>query len=218
MIKILLVILRKYMAKIKTVNDQGEEIEIEAFTEEEVNAKLQEKEEEYSKVIEEKDSTLEELKKEQEEIASKVDGTKEDNPNFKILKEALSKKDAEIEDIRQSIERDKEKRELSTLVTKASRGNDELEKKINFHLENTVAGMKAETPEDLAKKVDAAVKLSQDIGTEGMFDGGISGGGQGGEIKDTSYGGAQFTQNEIALGNKLGITDEDRKKYGSKLK
>jgi hypothetical protein len=206
------------MAKIKVIKDDGTEEEIEAFTEAEVTEKVKEKEEEFNKVINEKDETLKNLTKEKDDLAAKVGGTKEDNPNFKILKEALDKKDKEIEDIKISLEKDKEERKISSLITKFTRGNEELEKKIRFHLENTVVGMKSDTPEDLSKKVDAAIKLSQDYGSQGMFDGGIGGGGKGDDIKNGGGTGVEFTPKEIALGNKLGITDEDRKKYGPRLK
>jgi hypothetical protein len=206
------------MAKIKVIKDDGTEEEIEAFTEAEVSEKVKAKEEEFSKVMNEKDETLKTLTKEKDDLVAKVGGTKEDNPNFKILKEALDKKDKEIEDIKISLEKDKEERRVSGLITKFTKGNEELEKKIRFHLENTVVGMKSDTPEDLAKKVDAAIKLSQDYGSQGMFDGGIGGGGKGGDIKGGDNGGVEFTPKEISLGNKLGITDEDRKKYGPRLK
>jgi hypothetical protein len=218
MIVSLLINLKQYMAKIKVIKDDGTEEEIEAFTEAEVSEKVKAKEEEFSKVMNEKDETLKTLTKEKDDLAAKVGGTKEDNPNFKILKEALDKKDKEIEDIKISLEKDKEERRVSGLITKFTKGNEELEKKIRFHLENTVVGMKSDTPEDLAKKVDAAIKLSQDYGSQGMFDGGIGGGGKGGDIKGGDNGGVEFTPKEISLGNKLGITDEDRKKYGPRLK
>jgi len=206
------------MAKIKIINDKGEEEEIDAFTEAEVTAKVKEKEEEFTKVIGEKDETLKTLTKEKDELAAKVGGIKEDNPNFKILKDALTKKDSEIAEIKTSLEKDKEERRVSSMITKFTRGNEELEKKIRFHLDNTVIGMKSDTPEDLAKKIDAAIKLSQDFGSQGMFDGGIGGGGKGGEIKGGDNSGVEFTPKEKALGAKLGITEEDYKKYGPKLK
>lgn len=217
------------MAKIKIINDKGDEEEIEAFTEAEVSEKVKEKEEElskvmnekdeeFSKVMNEKDETLKTLTKEKDDLAAKVGGTKEDNPNFKILKEALDKKDKEIEDIKISLEKDKEERKISGLITKFTRGNEELEEKIRFHLENSVAGMKSDTPENLTKKIDAAIKLSQDFGSEGIFDGGVGGGGKGGDIKGEGNGGVEFTAKEKALGAKLGISEEDYKKYGPKLK
>ena len=207
------------MAKVKIINEKGEEEEIEAFTEAEVTAKVKEKEDEFNKVIGEKDTTLETLKKEKEDLLAKAGDIKQDNPNFKVLKDALDKKDQEINDIKSSLEKDKEERKISTIITKFTRGNEELEKKIKFHLENTVAGMKSDTDEALSKKIDAAVKLSQDYGSQGMFDGGIGGGGTHG---DGGNGGGdskvEFTPREKALGAKLGISEEDYKKYGSKLK
>lgn len=206
------------MAKIKIINDKGEEEEIEAFTEAEVTAKVQEKEQEFNKVIGEKDETLKTLTKEKDDLIAKVGGVKEDNPNFKVLKDALDKKDQEINEIKTSLEKDKEERKISGLITKFTRGNEELEKKIRFHLENSVAGMKSDTPENLTKKIDAAIKLSQDFGSEGIFDGGVGGGGKGGDIKGEGNGGVEFTAKEKALGAKLGISEEDYKKYGPKLK
>jgi len=217
MIMNLLVNLKQYMAKIKIINDKGDEEEIEAFTEAEVTAKVQEKEQEFNKIIGEKDETLKTLTKEKDDLIAKVGGVKEDNPNFKVLKDALDKKDQEINEIKTSLEKDKEERKISGLITKFTRGNEELEKKIRFHLENTVVGMKSDTPEDLAKKIDAAIKLSQDF-SQGMFDGGIGGGGKGGDIKGGDNGGVEFTAKEKALGAKLGISEEDYKKYGPKLK
>jgi hypothetical protein len=206
------------MGKIKIINTEGEEEEIDAFTEAEVNEKVKEKEDEFTKVIEEKDATLESLTKEKEELVAKAEVIKEDNPNFKILKEALGKKDQEIAEIKTSLEKDKEERKVATIITKVARGNEELEKKIRFHLENTVSGMKGDTEEALVKKIDAAVKLSQDYGSEGIFDGGVGGGGfsRGGAGNSDSK--VEFTPREKALGAKLGLTEEDYKKYGSKLK
>ncbi|HNW65719.1 MAG TPA: hypothetical protein PKO10_00735 [Aliarcobacter cryaerophilus] len=206
------------MSKIKIINDKGEEEEIDAFTEAEVTAKVKEKEEEFTKVIGEKDETLKNLTKEKDELVKKAGDIKQDNPNFAILKSALDKKDKEIEDIKISLEKDKEERKISGLITKFTRGNEELEKKIRFHLENSVAGMKSDTPENLTKKIDAAIKLSQDFGSEGIFDGGVGGGGKGGDIKGGDNGGVEFTAKEKALGAKLGISEEDYKKYGPKLK
>lgn len=206
------------MAKIKTINDAGEEVEIEAFTPEEVTAKVKEKEDEFAKVIEVKDTTLATLTKEKEDLLAKAGDLKQDNPNFKVLKDALDKKDQEITDIKTSLEKDKEERKVSTLITKFTRGNEELEKKIRFHLENTVAGMKSDTEEGLAKKIDAAVKLSQDYSAQGIFDGGISGGGAHGGNGGGGDSKVEFTSREKSLGAKMGITEEDYKKYGDKLK
>lgn len=204
------------MSKIKVVKDDGTEEEIEAFTEAEVDAKVKEKEVEFNKVIGEKDTTLATLTKEKEDLLAKAGDIKQDNPNFKVLKDALDKKDQEISDIKSSLEKDKEDRKVSTIITKFTRGNEELEKKIRFHLENTVSGMKSDTDEALSKKIDAAVKLSQDYGSQGMFDGGIGGGGSSNITNNDSK--VEFTPREKSLGAKLGITEEDYKKYGPKLK
>ena len=208
------------MAKIKIINDKGEEEEIEAFSQSEVDAKVKETEEQFNGKIKEKEDAMVVLQKEKEELAGKIGGIKEDHPNFKILKDALSKKDQEIKDINDKLSKDTEERKVGSLITKFSKGNQELEKKIKFHLDNTVSGMKSDTLELLEKKIDAALKLSQDFNNQNIFDSGINNGGGngGGNGGNNNTGGVEFNAREIAIGEKLGITAEDRKKYGPKLK
>lgn len=211
------------MAKIKQVNAEGVEEEIEVFTPEEVDAKLQEKD----KVLAEKDTTLNSLaneKKELEEKLSKmaVDGIKEDHPNFKVLKEALSKKDSEIQSLRTEFENDKKQRAEEAFETKIkllAKGDTELEKKIKLHLTTTLVGMKEDNDEARQKKIEAAYKLSSDTSLEGpgIFDMGVGGSGKGSEFKDGGVNTVEFTARERALGAKLGITAEDYKKYGSRV-
>ena len=209
------------MAKIKVINDKGEEEEIETYTKDEVDSAVKAKEDEFNEKLKEKDETATKLAGEKAELEKKIQeaslaGIKEDHPNFKILKEALQKKDTEISEIKNTIEKDRNELKISTVVNKVSRGDAELEKKIRFHLENTVAGMKSDTPEALQAKVDAAIKLSIDHNSQGIFDGGIGGGGAGGG-NFKSENSVEFTAREKALGAKMGISDADYKKYGPKL-
>lgn len=204
--------------KIKIINAEGVEEEIEAFTPEEVKVQIDGVKSEYDTKIAEKDTSLAALASEKTELEKKLGGAKEDSPNFKALKEALDKKDADITALRTDLDKDRTARKdsfVNSLLAKVTRGDAEVEKKIKFHLENTVAGMKADTDEEVAKKVEAAVKLSQDADGPGIFDGGLGGGGSfnmnGGGNK------VEFDAREKALGAKMGITDEDYKKYGPRL-
>lgn len=210
---------------IKQTNDAGEEVEVEVFSQEELDTKLQEKDTEYAGKLQEKETALNSLSTEKEALEKKLGETKEDNPNFKILKDALSKKDDEIKKINETITNERTQRvteELDLKIKALSKGNQELEKKVKLNMTSTLSGMPEDTAENRQKKLEAAFKLSADHISDvpGMFDSGIptgagsgaGGAGFGGESK------VEFTGREKALGAKLGITPEDYKKYGPKVK
>ena len=210
--------------KYKVVDDEGNEQEIEAYSPEELEEQVSKVKTEYEAKIQEKDTTLESLAKEKEELETKLGGTKEDHPNFKVLKEALSKKDEDIKALRNDIDNDRKIRKDSLaneIISKASRGSKDLEDKIKYHLENTVVGMKDETPDQVKDKVLAAIKLASDVPqSPNAFDVANSFGNPsvGIDIKSNAANGVEFTEREKALGKKLGITEEDYKKYGPRLK
>jgi hypothetical protein len=212
------------MAKYK--DEEGNEVE--ALTPEEVEAKLAAEkaaiEDAHKNVVTEKDTAIETLAKEKAELEEKirkaeVSGIKEDHPNFKILKDALAKKDEDIKGLKTEIDTDKATRKqeaLDTAIKIATKGNVELEKKVKLHMEKTLGAMADSTTEERQAKIQAALTLSGDYGSAGMFDGGIGGGGAGnGGNEDTS--GVEFTAREKALGAKLGISQDDYKKYGARL-
>lgn len=217
------------MAKIKQKNEKGEEEEIEVFTPEEVAAEKAKLEETHKAEMEEKDKFVQALASEKADLEKKIkdaelSGLKEDHPNFKILKEALQKKDEEIKKISTDLENDRKSRKQEALeneIKVASKGNVELEKKIKLHLKETLSALPEETPEQRKVKLEAAIKLSSDGSSNGpgMFDNGAGAGGMG----NGSYGAGgstetvEFTAREKALGAKMGITQEDYKKYGPKL-
>lgn len=214
--------------KIKQTNEAGEEVEIDVMTEDEVASKLEEVNKEWETKLEEKDSSLSSLASEKEDLEKKIDELnpgekKEDNPNFKILKEALNKKDEDIKSLREEIESDRTQRTKESYDDKIkmlSKGDTALEEKIRLHLTTTLVGMGEKTEEDRTNKIKAAYKLSADDSSmePGIFDGGIQGGSRGGgSINDPSGSGANFSSNERVLGSKLGITEEDYKKYGSRV-
>jgi len=214
------------MAKYK--DDDGNEVE--ALSPAEVEAKLEAEKaalsQEHSKIVGEKDTAIKTLADEKVALENKIKeaelaGMKEDHPNFKILKEALGKKDDDIKALRSEMDTDKKTRKqesLDSAIKVATRGNDELEKKVKLHLEKTLGAMPDNTAEERAAKIQAALTLSGDYGSAGMFDGGIGGGGMGVGGHSEAPAGPEFTGREKALGAKLGISQEDYKKYGNRIK
>lgn len=214
------------MATIKQKQEDGTEIDVEVFTQAELDAKIASEKSalqtEYEVKLQEKDTSLNALATEKADLEAKLGGVDKENPNFKVLKDALDKKDGEIRAIRESIENDKKsvrEESMNTKVKLVAGTNEELAKKIKFNLTNTLASMKEDTEEDRVAKFNAALKLSADssIDTPSIMDLGIGGGGsnRGSDFSQKST--VEFTKREIALGEKLGITDEDRKKFGPKL-
>lgn len=219
--------------KIKQKNEEtGEETEVEVMTQAEVDAKLAAEkaalEEAHKSQLTEKEAAIKNLASEKQTLEDKIkqaeiDGMKEDHPNFKILKEALNKKDEEIKGIKNTLEQDKKQRvveEMDAKIKIASKGDMEMEKKIRHHLEKTLPGLPEDTADQRKTKLEAAFKLASDGSSDGpgMFDGGTGGRGYGGTGSgDSGAETVEFTQREKALGAKLGITPEDYKKYGPRV-
>lgn len=207
---------------IKQTNDAGEEVEVEVYTGDELTAKLAEKDTEWQGKLQEKETAMTTLATEKAELETKLGETKEDNPNFKILKDALAKKDTEIKEIKDNYASDKKKANdeaIDLKIKSVTKGDPELEKKIRLNLTSVLSGMPEDTAENRQKKIDAAVKLSVDLGGggPGMFDGGVGGGGPGAGGHHEGAEKVEFTPREKALGKKLGLSDEDYKKYGPKV-
>ena len=213
--------------KIKQTNEEGEEVEVDVLTQEEVDTKIEEVNKEWETKFQEKDDSLSALNTEKEDLEKKLDelnpeDKKEDNPNFKILKESLNKKDEDIKDLKEEINSDRKQRveeSYNNKIKGLAKGNEDLEKKIRLHLSSTLVGMEEKTEADRIKKIEAAYKLSADAqtSTPGVFDIGITGAGKGSDITNNMGSENTFSSQEKALGRKLGITDEDYKKYSSRV-
>lgn len=213
--------------KITQKNEAGEDVEVEVKTQAEVDAEKAALEAAHKNELGEKDKALSEIATQKADLEKKIKdaelaGMKEDHPNFKILKEALSKKDSEIKEIKDALNTDKSQRikdEMEAKIKIASRGNTDLEKKIQYHLEKTLPGLPENTVEERKTKLEAAIKLASDHSTDGpgMFDMGAGANGYGGGQGHADNGGTEFSAKEKALGAKLGLTPEDYKKYGSRV-
>lgn len=207
----------------KYKNEAGEEVE--AFSQEELDAKLKEEADklrgEFEGKITEKETAITKLATEKTELENKMKDIKPDHPNFAALKEALDKKDADIGSLRTLIETDKKDRETAEMkgfIDVVAGKNEDLRKKIQYHLDNTVNGMKATTIEERKAKVEAAIKLSVDKNEASILDSIMQNGGGRGFIPPADGAEvANFTEREKSLGAKLGISAEDYKKYASRV-
>lgn len=210
--------------------DDGTEEEVEVMTQEEVSAKIAAEkaalEESHKKQIEEVSGKIGTYEQEKKDLQKKIDdmvasGMNADNPSFKVLKEAMDKKDRDLQELKTTIDAEKSQRikeEMEAKIKIASKGNDELEKKIKYHLEKTLPGLPENTLEDRKTKLDAAIKLASDVSSDGpgMFDMGTGAGGFS-QFGNNNGSGVEFTAKERALGAKLGLTEADYKKYGPRV-
>lgn len=205
---------------IKQTDDNGDEVEVEVLTQEEVDAKLEATKKEFEEKLAEKDNILSNLSKDKEELEKKINEAKPDHPNFASLKEALKAKDNEIKKIQEEVQNDRKLRIQEAFDAKikiATKGNEEVEKKVKLHLNTTLSGMPESTEEERQIKLNAALKLSADYSTPSILDG-VTHGTSGGSFNmNESTSTVEFTSREKALGAKLGITAEDYKKYGPRL-
>lgn len=211
--------------------ETGEEREV--FTADDVakqieDAKIQQ-EAEHKKVLQEYESkitdstkTLDTLNKEKAELESKLKGdtTGGQVDNFKILKAELDKKSEEIANVTKELGEIKSKsviEQKNTLIGKVAGKDQELKKKIELFYEKDLASMPEDSIENIAKKVEAASKLAGEVVEFDPLSGAVSGAGGRGEggYKESNI--PEFSTRERQLGAKLGITDEDYKKYGSKV-
>lgn len=198
--------------------------EVDALTPAEVQAKLNEKEAEVNKVWVDKNTEVQtqltKLQTEKKDLEAKIAaGGGPQAENFKTLKEAMDKKDADIVALNKKIDDDKVARVneyRDTVVKKMSGTDKELEKKILLHFNETLRGMPAATQEEITKKLESALKLSVDNMSPSVLAAAMGGGGPG--LPQNQGGAVEFSATEKALGAKLGISEEDYKKYGPKLK
>lgn len=197
---------------------QEDGTEVEVFTAEEVAEKVQEKENQINE-LSQKSSVLE---AEKQKLEEQLGTTKQDNPNFATLKEALDKKTEEIKSLSTEISSIKDQTIAETrdsLIGAIAKNDEEMKKKILHHFNKTLSAMPSSSKDDIKAKVAAAVKLADGGNQEEILDA-VFAGGEGFKVdynKGSQSGGADFSAREIAIGNKLNITEEDRKKYGPKL-
>ena len=105
---------------------------------------------------------------------------------------------------------------VAQAIAAVAAGNEDLAAKIRHNFDKVLSGVEATTAEEIAAKVQNAVKLSMGNTAPSPIDAVIPGGapaGTGGVSKADAK--VEFTPNEAEIGGKLGISDADRTKYGA---
>lgn len=101
------------------------------------------------------------------------------------------------------------------ILVKLSRGDKELEKKIKFEFDNYMPGK--DSREEIQQRMEKAYQLATNgKSAPGVLSNLMSGSG---DIGAGGYNGAgqsnkiDYSQNQIAIGSALGVTEDDRKNY-----
>lgn len=183
--------------------------EVEAFTQAEVDA-----------IRTEAESKITAAMSEKADLEKKLEGLSDKDKNFAALKSALDEKTKIIDGLSQEIKSVKEVREAdmtTAMISKFAKGNEELAKKIAHHYNETLKSVDAKSQEEIAKKVESALKLSVETKADADVLGAAIAGGTG--YSAPAAGGSatavEFTSEQKALGKKMGISEEDYKKYGN---
>ena len=198
---------------------------IEAYTEDEVNERIEEVKtqisEEASQKVEELQTSLEDTKAKLEQATKDLiefSGT-DKGKNVAALrksKEELGKKveelegkiTSEINTLKQVLDGKELDRNIQTL----SEGDEELGKKIKYFYDQNIKP--EDTDEVKRSKLGDAYKLASGGKKSNVLDSVIGSGGAG---KGSGSGGSDnFSPDLVALGNKLGLSADDFKKYGKR--
>lgn len=189
----------------KFLNESGEEIE--AFTPEEVEAKINEAKSGYipATEVETIKTQLNSLQIEKQELEDKLkEAVKSDDKNGEsVINKMKEELDNKISAIQESIINN----EKQSIISKIAGGDKELEKKIELEFENI-------NGKDITERVIKAYKIVSDKPVPGILDGVINFGGKG--SNPTRLGKDEESDNSKAIRSILGISDEDVKKYGVK--
>lgn len=205
-----------------TITDEnGNEQEV--YTAEEVEAQKQEavqaKEIELNAQVEEANKKVENLNFQLEEAQ------KGGNPHqIQRLKDAKAKAEEEAQSAKseadqkfESFIQEQVKEHRDNALAVLSGGDEELRKKIEYHMDNTIAGNPTTKGgiEDKAKK--AYTLATEGQAAPSILDNITSASDKGNSSTDS---GGNYVETEVSKGQRkaLGISDDDAKKYGPKLR
>lgn len=195
------------------IDKEGEQVEV--FTQEELSQKLNEKIEEYksNNPGDEEFKKLQEQLKEKEEDIKKL---KDKDTNFSKLrgeKEKLEEQKKELEQqIDQKIKGVEDKRiqeKVEEKINSFAQGDEELAKKIKFHY-GRIGDVATNDKEINQKLVDAFILATKRDSVD-VIDGAIS---SRGAPVISRKGITKISPELKQVGEKMGITEEDFKKYG----
>ena len=178
--------------------------EVEAFSKEEVATQITAKETE-----------LETLRKEKDELADKVNKVSDKDANFNALKDALAKKDEDIKNLSTKIEEVNNSRvsEMQNDILNSIAGDDK-ELRESILKEMDTFRDKPTTKEEMQTLAFKALSIVKPAIVEGAMDSFRSANLGGGfrNIKNTTD--TEIKPELKSVTNNLGISDEDWKKYG----
>jgi len=196
------------MSPVKLKNEEGEEFDV--LTNEEIETQKNEAIELAKQDYEAEKETLNRELAEAKEALAKT-GDKDYNfsqlrktvDGLKASKETLEKTfTSELSNLKKSLS----EKTINGFIKEESGGDADLEKKLRFHYDKTLASMPAETEEDIRTRVKSASLLEGRTNTNSSF---ISSAGSGNVKIKTE----KLTQDQQDLANKMGVSQEDIKKY-----
>jgi len=207
----------------QTIKDaDGNDIEV--FTQEEVDAAAEEKARlEAERVESEKQTELDALAAEKQELEEKLQKEQEKEKNFEKVRRKAEGKDIEInEELKKQI--DELNKRIDSVAqrpvddTKAefikARVGEEKEKIDKFEYYYKRLGADAKSKEEVLKAANEALVLATGGEYKPSMDGQMFSVGASQNYRQQKT--EQVSEESKAIGNLLGITAEDRKKYGKK--
>lgn len=202
------------------IEQNGQEIEV--FTPDELEAHKTEAVEKF-KTDHPELANVDQLKTDLQAAQDELKVLKEDpkNANFTQAREKIATLEKTIGTLQTDITNNNGKAmefvlnyEKDKMITKIAAGDQELAKKIKYNFEKNLTDVKATTPEEIAKKLELAYKLSSDNPAPDVLSDIVLG--------SSGASGNQGAANNInpdlkAFGSKyFGLTDEDWAKHGAK--
>lgn len=152
------------------------------------------------------------IKAKEDEIAK----AKEKGENFGVLKAELDQKTKEFEDYKKASDEEKKKLlddKKSSIINSLADGNKELAEKIAKEYDSFVGVALTET--EIKERAMKAFRVAAPVEAPSAIDAFINGtGGRGAPTKQSAT--VEVSQAAKEVGAKMGITEEDYKKYGNK--
>lgn len=210
--------------KIKVKNDQGEEIEQEVFTPEEVEAQR----EQWKKDHPDQSQELTKLQEDLKLAKQALEGAGDKGENFAALRASVQRLEGELK--KKSDESNSAINQVRTEMSEAAldaavqglAGEDaELAKKVKFHFSETLKGVAVKNKQELTRKIQQAYLLA--AGREpdpnalsgAMYASGGAGPGANGSVGGSGGNSRTSLKPELVeMGKRyFGLTDDDIKKF-----
>lgn len=156
------------------------------------------------------------------ELARLKESDGDKSKNIDGQRKAIEAKEKEIADLKTSMATTLQEmkdfvvgRSVNELIKKVSGGDAEVAKKIRHHFDKTLGAMKAETDDEIAEKITAALKLAdvKSANPGALDDVAGSGGANGGNNNNDAN---KPSSALVDFGKKFNISEDDWKKYGGK--